>query len=367
MTSRTITYKTPKEDSFIFELRKKVDDYFSTNQLSKYGNINLYLKTVFLLSLYLTPYVLTVFGIITSFWAVLLCWVLIGIGHAGVGMGVMHDAVHGAYSKKSSLNKLFGNTIYLLGGFPHNWKMQHNTMHHGYTNIDGYDEDINPGSFLRFSPHKPLKKFHKYQHIYAWFLYGLMTLSWITRKDFKQLRGYQKKGLSLGNNNSYKQLFIKLSIAKALYYTFMLIIPLVFMPFAWYWVLLFFVVAHFISGLIMAVVFQTAHVVPSSVFPLPNKEGNMENDWAVHQVYTTADFAPKNKILSWLIGGLNYQIEHHLFPNISHVHYPGLAKIVRSTTEKFGLPYHVQKSFIRAIRAHGQMLKKLGKPDNAVQ
>jgi linoleoyl-CoA desaturase len=356
-----IRFPAQKQPEFIRELRENVNIYFEKNKISKFGNFNLALKTVFMFTLYLLPYILMVSGVITSFGAVLFCWILMGMGKAGVGMGVMHDANHHSYSKNPTINKWVGRSMYLLGGFHYNWQYQHNTMHHGFTNIDGHDEDIDPGSVLRLSPHKPRLKVHRFQHIYAWFLYGLMTFSWVTTKDFDQLKRYKKEGVKLNTSLTYKQLFRRLIVAKVLYYVVFLILPLIVLPFAWYWVILFFLVMHFTSGFILTTVFQTAHVVPATDYPLPDETGSMENDWAIHQLYTTSDFSPGNKFLTWLFGGLNYQVEHHLFPNISHVHYPKIAGIVKNTARKYNLPYHVQPGFLKAVIEHGRMLKKLGR------
>jgi len=345
---------------FIRDLRKTVTDYFETKKISKYGNFNLVIKTVFMMVLYLGPFALMFLGVITSFWGVFACWVSAGVGMSGVGMVTMHDANHNSFSKNQSINKFLGNTIYLLGGFPATWKHQHNTLHHGFTNIDGHDEDINPGPFLRLSPHKPLYKVHKLQHLYAWFFYGLMTIAWITAKDFKQLYTYKKNNAPLSNKLSYTQLLVILILSKILYYVIFMIIPIIILPLAWYWIVVFFVVMHFTSGFLLTVIFQTAHVVPTSEYPLPNEEGTIENNWAVHQLYTTSDFSPKNRILSWLMGGLNFQVEHHLFPDISHVHYHKISDIVKLMAKKYNLPYYVQPSFIKAVSEHAKMLKRLG-------
>ena len=345
----------------MIELREKVAAYFESNNLSKYGSMKMVLKSVVMLLLFLAPYVLMLTGVVSSFAGVIICWIIIGIGTAGVGMGVMHDANHGSFSKNKNANKWMGMTLYLLGGFPANWKYQHNSMHHGYTNIEGYDEDIAPGPYLRISPHRPLLKIHKFQHIYAWFLYGLMTLSWVITKDFTQLNDYRKEGVKLTGGRSYKQLFLILAISKVIYYSTFILVPMLVLPFAWYWIIVFFLAMHFTSGLILTTVFQTAHVVPTSEYPLPDENGSMENNWAVHQLMTTSDFSPRSRVLSWYIGGLNYQIEHHLFPNISHVHYRRISGLVKAMADKYGLPYNVQPGFVRAVWEHGRMLKKLGR------
>ncbi len=352
----------PKDKpEFIIDLRRQIEGYFNDHHLSKYGNSTLIFKTAIVFSLYILPYIFMISGIIDSFALVFLCWILIGLGKAGVGMDVMHDANHRTLSKNRRVNSFFSNSLYLLGGFPPNWQHQHNTMHHGFTNIDDQDEDIDPGPYLRFSPHKPLYKIHRYQHLYAWFLYGLMTFSWVTSKDFVQLNRYRKEGVRLNSRKNYPQLFTTLVIAKLVYYSVFLVVPMIVLPFAWYWVIVFFLAMHFTSGFILTVIFQTAHVVPSTDFPLPDENGTIENNWAIHQLATTSNFAPKNKLLSWFIGGLNYQVEHHLFPNICHVHYRKISEIVKSTALKYKLPYHVQPGFIRAVIEHGRMLRNLGR------
>jgi len=214
---------------------------------------------------------------------------------------------------------------------------------------------------LRFSPHKTLLKVHKYQYLYAWFFYGLMTISWTTLKDFQKLYEYKKMGAELGSNKSFKQMQLNLIVSKILYYIIFLVIPIIVLPVSWFWVVLFYLAMHFISGLILSTIFQTAHVVSTSEYPLPDENGNIESNWAIHQLLTTSDFSPGSKIFSWMIGGLNYQVEHHLFPNICHIHYKGISRLVKETASKYGLPYHVQPTFFSAVRNHAKMLKILGR------
>ncbi|MFC2096678.1 fatty acid desaturase family protein, partial [Bacteroidota bacterium] len=359
--AQTIKFSTQKRKEFILELREKVSKYFESNQISEQGTFSLVFKTIFMILLYLTPYFLMLTGLISSLAGTLAGWIIMGIGMAGVGMSVMHDANHRSYSKKQIVNKWMGSTLYLLGGFPATWQHQHNTLHHGFTNVDGLDEDISPVGLLRFSPHKPLLKIHKFQHIYAWLLYGLMTLLWATTKDFKQLFRYKKEQVPLSNNKSFNQLFIELILSKVFYYVVFMFIPMLILPFVWYWIIVFFLAMHFTCGFILTIIFQTAHVVPTSKYPLPAEDGTMENNWAVHQLYTTSDYAPRSRVFSWFIGGLNYQIEHHLFPNISHVHYRKLSTLVMEMANKYDLPYYVQPGFLKALLEHGRMLKKLGR------
>ncbi len=360
---KNIKYKKDNQE-FVTELRNDVKNYFMNNGIEKYGGSKILIKTLLMATVYFVPYGLMLSGLISSLGPVLISWVVMGLGMSGLGLVTMHDANHGSFSKKRWVNNLFGSSLYLLGGFPPNWRYQHNTLHHGYTNIEGYDEDIAHGGILRFSPHKPLKKVHQYQYVYAWFFYGLMTLSWVTVKDFKQLKNYKNEGVVLSSSGNYKALFNKMLISKIIYYVLFLVLPLALIPLAWYWVLSGFLIMHFTSGLVLSTIFQTAHVVPTSDYPLPDSNNELSNNWAVHQLCTTSDFAPNSKLFSWLIGGLNYQVVHHLFPNISHIHYKNLAKIVKKTTEKYQLPYLVNKTFIGAVYQHALMLKSLGQQKN---
>jgi linoleoyl-CoA desaturase len=361
MNTIKINFSPKFKPEFINELRDSVNEYFELNKISKYGNANLIIKSILMCLLYFGPLIIILSGILSSPIAIFISWVVMGFGMAGVGMVLMHDANHKSYSRNATLNYWLSKSLYFLGGYPANWRHQHNKMHHGFTNIDGHDEDIDPGSVLRLSPHKPLLKLHKYQHIYAWVLYGLMTLTWVTTKDFVQLRRYKKTKVHLSNSKTYRQLAIDLFISKVLYYFVFLVLPLLLLPIAWYFIVLCFLMMHFVSGFILTVIFQTAHVVTNAAYPLPDEKGNIDNNWAIHQLSTTMDFAPKSKIFSWAIGGLNYQIEHHLFPNISHVHYKNISKFVKSSTEKYGLPYYVKQTFFAAVYEHYKMLKLLGR------
>ncbi|MGZ3863794.1 MAG: fatty acid desaturase family protein [Bacteroidia bacterium] len=347
---------------FVNTLRQRVDQYFKEKKISKNGNANMVIKTIVMFSLYITPYVLIISGIVQYTPLMGLLCVVMGIGMAGIGLSVMHDANHGSYSRNSTVNKIMSYTTNLVGGHYLNWQLQHNTLHHTFTNIDGHDEDIDaPAFMLRFSPHSPYRKIQRMQFIYAWFFYGLLTIMWTTTKDFQQLVRYKKMGLLQTAKQSFGKQLTILIIAKAIYHMVFIGIPMIFLPIAWWQVLIGFFIMQFTAGLLLSAVFQPAHVMPDTSFPLPDASGNMENDWAVHQLYTTANFAPKSRIFSWYVGGLNYQVEHHLFPNICHVHYRKISKIVKETAKEFNFPYHSEKTFVSALWSHTKMLWMLGK------
>ena len=351
-------------DDFYKELRKRVTHYFKENNISKYANVNMVLKTIFMISLYLVPFLLILTYLETT-WLIVLMWVVMGFGMAGIGLSIMHDANHSAYSKNKYVNMVLVKLILLVGGSDVNWRIQHNVLHHTYTNVSGMDEDIDIDPLMRFSPSQKLLKGHRFQFIYAWFLYGLMTLMWATTKDYAQWKRYKKKDLIKTQNLSTKSFLWTLISTKTLYLSLTLGLPIIFSALPWWGTIIGFVAMHFVAGLTLAAIFQPAHVVPTSSFEKPSKEGNIELGWAANQMMNTANFAPKARLFSWYVGGLNYQIEHHLFPNICHVHYRKISAIVRETAFEYNLPYYSYKTFAEALGGHAKMLYNLGRYEDA--
>ncbi len=364
MNIPNISFSKSHNVEFYKTLQHRVREYFKETKKSRYANANMVMKTIFMITLYFAPFVLLL-TVITNPWISFLMWILMGFGMAGIGLSVMHDANHGAYSKNKNWNKALGFIIMALGGSDVNWRIQHNILHHTYTNVTGMDEDIDPGKVLRFSPHAERYKLHRYQHIYAWFLYGLMTMMWCTVKDYRQAIRYNKMDLMKTQNTTFRRLLTSIILAKIVYFAIILTLPFIFSSLPWWATILGFLAMQFIAGLVLAMIFQPAHVVPTSNYPVPDDSGNIDADWAVSQLFNTANFAPKAKVFSWYVGGLNFQIEHHLFPNICHVHYDKLAKIVKETAEEFNLPYISQKTFYGALREHTIMLRNLGRYDLA--
>jgi linoleoyl-CoA desaturase len=367
MNIPVIKFAKDHNEEFYKVLKQRVNEYFKSTGKTRHGNFAMVIKTIFMIALYFVPFIslLTVDFIKESAGLTVLMWAIMGMGMAGIGLSIMHDANHNAYSKNMSVNNALGHIICFIGGINVNWKIQHNVLHHTYTNVTGMDEDIDPGIIMRFSPHEKRYSAHKFQHLYAWFFYGLMTLSWATNKDWKQLFRYKKMELLETQGVKFLPTLIFLIVTKLAYYALFIGLPLMISPLSWWATVLSYLLMQFICGLILGLIFQPAHVVPSSNYPMPDNSGNIEADWAVNQLYNTANFAPGARILSWYVGGLNYQVEHHLFPNICHIHYRKLSKIVRETAEEYKLPYNSEKTFMGAIVKHGKMLYDLGHYDNA--
>ncbi|MDB0011303.1 acyl-CoA desaturase [Crocinitomicaceae bacterium] len=358
MNTIHFTKEDKSRETFTSALKKNVNNYFKENHISTSANATMVIKTIAMVSLYLAPFILLLIYD-PNVWISILLVVLMGIGVAGTGMGVMHDAVHGAYSKKKWVNKLLGSSLYLLGSNVLNWKIQHNVLHHTYTNINDYDEDIESKGPIRLAEQAPLKKIHKYQYIHAFFFYGLMTIV-KTYNDFPQLAKYNRMGLTKGQNHTPWIEFAKMLFRKILYMVLIIGLPLYFTSFNWWQVLIGFFIMHWVAGFILAVVFQLAHVVEGAEQPVLDANGDIENEFAIHQLLTTADFARDNWFLNWFVGGLNFQVEHHLFPTICHVHYKNLSYIVEKTAKEFNLPYNLKPSFTASLKSHVERLKELG-------
>lgn len=354
----TIKFVSQEQTEFFPTLRSRVNQYFKDQNLSRHGNREMVIKTVTLISLYVLSYV-AILTLPVAAWLLLPFAVLMGIAKAGIGMSVMHDALHGSYSKKAFVNKMMGNSIYLLGANAFVWKVQHNVLHHTYTNIHGMDEDINTKVVIRLSQQAPVRSFHRFQHIYVFFLYGFLSLHLLANDLFKLLN-YNRTGMVKQQKASIDKELIRLISLKLLYLFFVLVVPVLVTSLLWWQVLLGFIAMHLTAGLILSLVFQMAHIVEGAHQPMPNQEGNIENAWAVHQLQTTANFSRNSRFLNWFIGGLNFQIEHHLFPNICHVHYPKISAIVEKTAAEFNLPYNIKPTFAHALKSHINMLKALG-------
>ncbi len=346
------------EDAFYPTLRKRVDEYFKRTGLSQRDCPRMYLKTAIVLTWFVASYAQLVY-VATTWWMALPLALSLALAMAAIGFNIQHDGSHTAYSKHPWINKLMALSLDMLGGSSYGWACKHNVVHHTYSNITGHDDDIDIGILGRISPHQQQFSFHRWQHIYLWLLYGFVAIKWHFYDDFRDLaigrfgglRHPRPKGWDLATFIGGKALFFWLAIG----------IPLLVHSVST--VLAFYVAVSFIEGIALSMVFQLPHCVEKAAFPLPQAEtGRMETPWAVHQVQTTVDYCRSNRLLSWYVGGLNFQIEHHLFPRICHVHYPALAPLVERTCQEFGVGYQANATFRSAIASHFRWLRKMGTP-----
>jgi len=350
-------------DRFIRELRQRVDAYFERTGRRRRDCPQMYFKTATILAWFAAAYLLLLL-VVTSWWLILPLAVILGVAIAAIGFNIQHDGAHRAYSDRQWVNKIMAHTLDLMGGSSYLWNWKHNTIHHTYTNIEGQDEDIDVGMLARLSPHQKRYPFHRLQGIYLWLLYGFLAIKWHLFDDFYNLItariGTHKIPRPRG-----KDLWVFIG-GKAVFFSLAFAIPMLLHP-VWA-VLAVYAVAAFVSGVVLSIVFQLAHCVEEADFPAPlhTPDGDrMQTEWAVHQVQTTVDFARQNRVLGWFLGGLNFQVEHHLFSRICHVNYPALSKVVEEVCHEFGIRYAANRSLFSALASHMRWLIRMGRPSPA--
>ncbi len=344
-------------NNFFPTLKKRVDDYFKSNNINKWGNSKLYTKATILLIAFASLYTAIVFIAMPAWLSLVLC-AIFGLNLAAIGFNVMHDGAHGSFSNNKHVNYMMGLTLNLMGGVVFIWKNKHNKNHHSFTNIEGMDDDINIGPFIRVSTHQKKRWYHKYQHIYAYPLYATSYSFWVFFQDFKKYFTGKIADTELANM-SFKEHTI-FWLTKVGYIVTFFALP-IFMK-GLVATIVGYLIVTAITGYTIGVVFQLAHVVEETDFhDVPVKgERIIPTEWAIHQIRTTANFGTKNKVLNWYTGGLNFQVEHHLFPKISHVHYPAINKLVKETCEQFNVAYHEFPSMIAAMKSHTKHLRMIG-------
>lgn len=346
-----------KGSQFHQELKRRVQQYFQDKKKPMSGNATLYTKAIILFLVYFGLYVHLVFFTPPIWLAIVEC-ILMGGVTAAIGFNVMHDGSHGSFSNSKMANKLAAFSANILGASGIMWNNKHNIIHHTYTNIDGVDDDIEIKPLLRMCSTQKKRWIHQFQHIYVWFLYTLLLLVWLFVSDYTKYFRQKIGDMPLKKMNVRDH--IAFWVAKIGYAMMMIVIPIYMLGFV-SWLVGFLVMTLF-SGFVLSIVFQLAHTVEVTEFPTPAEDTNkLETEWAIHQVQTTANFATKNKLYTWLLGGLNFQIEHHLFPKVSHVHYPAISKIIKQTCKEFNIPYHEYPKMRQAIASHTNYLKRMGR------
>jgi len=346
------------DNTFQVELRRRITEYFQRTGRPQRDCAQLYVKTAILLALFFGSYVMLVF-FTHVWWQGLAGAVLIGLVMAGIGLNIQHDGSHHGYSERPWINKLMAMTLDLIGGSSYVWRYRHTVLHHTYVNITGHDTDIDLGVLGRITPYQKRLKIHRWQQYYMWPLYGLMAIRWQIFGDYVDvIRGKigehpipRPRGWDLVLFLAGKLTFLALALG----------IPMIFHT--WWVVLVYYGVAGMVAGITLSVVFQLAHTVEGAEFVSPTEANQIDNAWAIHQVESTVDFNRGSRLAAWLLGGLNYQIEHHLFPRICHVNYPAMSPIVEQTCREFGVKYSEHPSFWAGMASHFRWLRQMGKPD----
>lgn len=357
------TFAIPKfpvvKQSLHSELKKRVQQYFDEQGIKSTGTPKLFTKAIVMIMAFVVVYIQLLVWTPVWYLAILEAMILGGL-IAGIGFNVMHDGSHGSFSTNRWMNRIAASSMSMLGANHFMWNMKHNMIHHSFTNIDGVDDDIEIGVLMRMAPTQKRLKMHKFQHFYFWFLYMQLYIFWIFFTDYQKY--FSKKiGTVPLKKMAFKDHF-EFWIVKVYHAAFFIVIPIY--ALGWLPWLVGFIVMSMVAGFILSIVFQLAHTVEHTEFPVADIASHqMPDEFAAHQIKTTANFATRNKLVSWLVGGLNFQIEHHLFPKISHVHYPAISNIVKAVCAEYQLQYIEYPTMRRAVVAHVRFLRDLGKAD----
>ncbi len=356
MTNENNIRYQPETDLFFATLKKRIDGYFEHTQVSKYANTTFYIKAGLLTIAYFACYFFTLYSNPST--AVYLCYIAMGPIAIFMGLNIAHDAAHGAISPKPSVNKALLLTFDLLGANSYIWRNRHVFSHHSYPNILNQDADLKQTPLVRIFPSDRLLKTQRYQHVYMPLLYMLYTLNWLVVRDFQDFR--KDRIGSFRNNQINKTEVFKLLGFKLLYFSYILIIPMVFSGFFWWQIVLGYLLMNAAAGITITLALVPAHVASTSHFPLPDNTGLMPHSWSRHQLLTTTDYATSSPIINWLMGGFNHHIIHHLFPKICHVHYKKLTPLIKETAAEFGITYNYENSLLNAYVSHFKLLRKNG-------
>jgi linoleoyl-CoA desaturase len=362
LATTTVTFACKDAESFMDELKARVGEYFTARGLSVKANAGMVAKSVLLWSVLVGSYLAILSGTLTplAMWGLA---VVMGVAMAGIGFAVAHDALHGAYSHRPWVNRLIGYSFDVLGANNYMWRITHNVIHHTYTNIHGIDEDLEVSPLLRLSPQARYRRIHRFQHLYALGTYTLSTLNWVFWKDFDY---FTRRVLGPYQDRKHPPVEIaQLVIFKLFFFGWSIVLPLLVLDLALWQFAVGYLTMHLVAGVILGVVFQLAHVVELTAHPVPDSCGHMEHSWPIHEMFTTANFATHNRLLTWYVGGLNHQIEHHLFPKTCSVHYPAISRIVREVAAQHRVPYYENATFLGAVASHLRTLKANGRPPAA--
>jgi linoleoyl-CoA desaturase len=346
-----------KNSGFRKELNERVEAYFQAENLSKRDLPAMYLKTIFIFSWVIAAWLFTLFGP-PIIWMKILGCVLLGLGIAGVGFSIGHDANHGGYSNHKWVNNILGLTYDVIGLSSYLWKFRHNFLHHTYTNILSHDVEIHGDGLVRMTPYMEHQWYHRFQHIFIYLIYPIIPVYW-SIADIQLVLFKHKYHEHQIPPLKPLQMFI-LFAGKVIWVALFLIIPMA-VGYTPLQTIVGFLITYMTYGFLICNVFMLAHVLEPAEFIQPADGSNqIDEDWAILQIRTTVDFAPQNKFLNWYLGGLNYQVVHHLFPHICHIHYPKIAPILAKLCEEYGVKYNVYPTFTEALICNYRWLKLLG-------
>jgi linoleoyl-CoA desaturase len=339
--------------SFPKVLRRRLDRFFADGNISPKADRMMWTKIAAGLTVLAGSWI-AIYAFRPGAWKFAGLYFVGGLAQTFLLLNIAHDSNHNAISSHPTVNKTLNYVFDVCGISSYMWRILHHRGHHSCVNVHGEDDALTGRGILRFTPHEPHRPMQKFQHIYVLFLYALFSLDYVFVRDFECF--FFPSHDYLKAKHPVKEYFI-LFAGKAFYLSYMLVLPVVLLHMPILLVLGAFLLVHLVVGLSVSLVFQTTHTVDSTYFP----QGRGEFENGVYHIFaTTADYATTNPVVSWLAGGLNHHIVHHLCPFVCHTHYAPLTQIVKETADEFGVPYRQHPTMTRAIWHHLVLLKQLG-------
>jgi len=360
MDSVSVRFDNKGDSEFFNALKARVDAYFTGNNISRKGNTAAVVKSLSFFMMVVASYSLILTNLFSG-WGLFSLYIIWGLSSAFFVFSIAHDASHRAFAKSARLNKMLAYAWNFVGISHYAWELKHNIAHHTYTNVPGYDMDIDQGALFVLSPAKPIKPHHRYQHLYSPLIYMFYSLYLIYVKDF-QIHAMKRFGNKVVDSHQPKEWAV-LIVTKIFYFSYSFVVPLLVLDVPWWHVVIMYFIMHFIIGIVMAFILGPVHITAEGAYAFPDADGKINNCWAKHQIESTIDFAADSAIVGWFSGGLNTHIAHHIFPNICHVHYRPITRIIRETAQEYGVRYS-NKSVMGAVIAHLKFLKDLGRGES---
>lgn len=356
---KKLTFSKDEGSNFYQELNEKVEHYFTQKGIGKTGNKTMIFKIILYFSLDILFYGLMITSTTTiGFYTF---YLLMGLSVLLTAFNISHDAAHGVAVKSKFWNKLlFSLSFNLQGNNAYVWGKNHNESHHLYTNVEGSDIDVLNNPLFRMTESQELKWFHRYQFIYAPFLYLLYSINWFFFRETLMLLNYSSRTIKI---EIPKSEVVKLIVYKLLYIGYMIVLPIYLLPFGWTAVLFAFLLNHFMVSLIFVGVLGVSHLSDFVEHPVADQDNKLNMSWPKLQMCTSVDYNAGSRFFNWTLGGFNAHALHHLLPSICHVHYLEILPIFRELADKHGLNY-MEMPYSKSLASHFRFLKAMGKQAN---
>jgi linoleoyl-CoA desaturase len=353
---RKLKFSRDEGTQFYKELNERIDHYFTSNNIGRTGNHIMYIKIFGYFSLDIIFYYLMITS--KSPAGFYLFYLLMGLSILLTAFNISHDAAHGVAVKSKYWNKvLFQLSFNLQGNNAYVWGKNHNESHHLYTNIEGSDIDVLNNPLFRMTESQPLKWFHRFQWLYAPFLYLLYSLNWFLFRETLMIFNYSSRTIKI---TIPRIEIFKLILYKFFYLGYMIILPVYLLPFGWSTVLFAFLLNHFMVSILFVGVLGVSHLSDYVEHPKPDAEGKLDISWPKLQMSTSVDYNSGSVFLNWTLGGFNAHALHHLLPNISHVHYLKILPVFRELAKKHGITY-MEMNYWQSLASHFRFLKRMGR------